>query len=161
MIAGLLKQTDSTIKAIRGWGCYFSCLTGIAQDACLKLLTKEMRDDLFTALVEKGVIRSNDVPTSETGWWRAFVLYPSLCVQAAGAELGHKLLVKEIRRYSVPKKVDGANYVIGEYKTKYGSHFCVCFQNADLTLDIEYNPDPSLELLGLLSVRYWSVVKEW
>jgi hypothetical protein len=144
-----MKQTDSTISSVRGWGCYLLCLAWLAGVRDIAVV-----DRLFSRLVKRGYIIDNQFPTTSKGWYRCYVVQPEKIVKAFANELGKKILAEELSRHPHnPEPMRGGMgiHIIKEAVTENGYHFGVIWPS-------RFNPDPRFSLDGEgRSYRLWSI----
>lgn len=156
MLAGLLRQTDSGKKHIRGYGCYFMSLLALWQDTNKRILTSSEINSIFDDCVSTKTILDNDISTTQEGWYRCFVINPTGVFRIADALHGTSTKAHETYRGPIQEIELPANYTIIEYKTKFGSHFVVG-EIDKYGIHVKYNPDPNIMLTDVRSVRHWEV----
>lgn len=158
MVHGIPLQTSSGIKSIRGFGCYLSCLAAIAMDVAGTVLSVKEIEAVFAEAVKLGIVLDNDVPTTEAGWWRCFVMDPWALMRLFAQRLGYRAKVDGGSKETVSPTPAGW-YTIVEYTTGTGSHFRVGTVAADKSIVVEYDPGPSFPVNAVRTVRHWRVWK--
>jgi len=148
------KQTESAIRSIRGYGCYYFCLVSMVANKFNHAFTVNELENIFNTAVKQNIILDNTAPTNGSAgpWFRCFVAKPVALIKLIAASIGKEVNPVEVCRVKASQAFDQAMFYIYEYATKYGSHFL----SGDNTGNM-YNPDPSIGLKSLKTIRSWNL----
>lgn len=163
MINGLPLQTQSTNKHIVNYGCKFYVDLAIVQDKLQKVYSSDMYLKIFEDAIQAGIILDNDIPITLTArqrwamemgkpcpeWWRSYILKPEELIKRITG-----MSYRVIRGTITQTPPVDYNYIQIEWATAYGSHFTCGEFNLKRELIINYNPDPTVTLLGIRTIRY-------
>jgi hypothetical protein len=152
----MIKQTDSTLASIRGWGCYFCSLLFMYSESKRVKMNIGGAERIFDLCKASGIILDNDIPTSKPGWYRSFVAVPLRVFEIADVWGGTKTKARETYRDKVLTDTPAGFFSVIEYRTRSGSHFCVG-RIEDGEAFILYNPDPRITGTEIRTVRHWEV----
>jgi hypothetical protein len=157
-------QTQSNWSHIRGFGCSLSV------DVSMALVPwGEIDVDAYTverivrAAITSGLIKDNDEPIDinhPEKWFRVEVQGTAPWVRFFSSQIGKpskaiplgKVVTKNEALFLPP----GCNAVKLEYSHGVYSHFIEAVAKSGQA-EIKYNPDPSIKLGELISVRYWKI----
>ena len=151
----LPKQTDSKVKSLRGWGCYFHCIVAMVADKYKRVFSASEIASIFELAIMNGYVIDNDLPTdgSKGNWYRSFVRDPRRLVNLIGDVIGHSIIGNEVYRDNVIRTTD-VDYIVVEYQTPSGSHFVVRKPHDAAS----YDPGPNFARLGIKSYRGWKIL---
>lgn len=151
-----ILQTNSKDPHIRGWGCNAYSLLDLTPFD----FTNDEADHYIHQAIKMGFILDNDIPIKKGNkWYRILVIDPQRFLEYVIIDKQRKYDVKEVVRITAPFNLLWPNpYVklILEFQTKEGSHFL----SGKLVGGVprqKYNPDPSIKLGKLLSIRAWDL----
>lgn len=151
-----ILQTNSKDPHIQGWGCNaYSLLDLTSFD-----FTNDEADHYIHQAIRMGFILDNDIPIKKgNDWYRIFVKDPERFLEYVIIDKQRKYSIKEIVRISSPFNLIWPNPLVKlilEFETNTGSHFL----SGKLVNGVpkqKYNPDPSIKLGKLLSIRAWDL----
>ena len=152
-----IKQTDSKDPHIRGWGCLaYSLLDLLPFD-----FTNDEADYYIHQAIKMGFILDNDILVAKGNeWYRILVKDPERFLEYVSIDKQRKYDIKESVVIRTPFNCVWRNKFIKlilEFQTKTGSHF-LSGKLVDGVPKQKYNPDPSVKLGKLLSIRPWNIV---
>jgi len=163
MIAGLPLQTQSTNKSLVNFGCKIYVDLACLQDKIKKVFSPDHYLKIFDDGVNAGLILDNDIPITKEErkaweeangkpcpeWYRAFMLNPEEFIKRISG-----LTYRAIRGTITQTPPIEYDYIEIEWATAGGSHFTCGEFNSKRELIISYNPDPTVRLLGIRTIRY-------
>jgi hypothetical protein len=129
-----MLQTDKDLKIMERWGCYFICISHIAEKITGETVTAEIVMRTYAEALLSGLIK-----------WTTFVKKPGKLLELFCHNLGWRVVVKTW--WDEHDATDAYSYRIIKGRTAYGEHF-VCDDS---------NPDPRIEILEPLTDRYFII----
>lgn len=162
------KQTESNWSHIRGYGC---CVSTLLSFTNLDLTPLQVEKYVRYAITQGWVIDNNTpiLKDNYDDWYRVFARNQDKFIEGAGMYFGKKCTARETFRIGSTKNpckltsldsIGHANRLMLEYDSDGimggNSHF-VSGVPASGSIMVNYNPDPTIPLKYLISVRGWLV----
>ena len=148
-----MKQRDiDYIEDFPRYGCYVASLASLAERHAGRAFTPAQFQEVYDEAVQFGYVLHNELPRSQPGWYRCYVLRPVGLANLLLERAGLALRVESMRRNNQP----GPDFCLICYQTQWGYHFAL----ADSAGKEVVNPDPELSVLGVDSYRVFQLEEE-
>lgn len=154
----MIRQTDIPSKDVQDWGC--KVMTGLS--FVDHPFTKEEVLKAIEACIEAGAVENNAIPIAPgQNWRRMFVWDMAKVIEVAAQTVGKPVKAREVVRIFHPFNlrwitVTENTKIELEFEGPTGQHF-MAGKVINGVVKQDYNPDPSVKVGKLLSIRLLEV----